>query len=55
MKKKILSKQRRQFLKNGGLTALSLTLGLDLMFANNLNKEIKPLNLVEKYFLRLEK
>ena len=50
MKKKILSKQRRQFLKNGGLTALSLTLGLDLMFANNLNKEIKPLNLVENVF-----
>ena len=36
-------KNRRKFLKNGSLTALSLALGMDIVFSKNLSKELSPL------------
>ena len=41
MKKKGIN-NRRKFLKNGGLTVLSLAIGMDIVFANNLPKGLLP-------------
>ncbi len=42
MKNKGIS-NRRNFLKNGSLTALSLAIGMDIVFANNLPKHLLPI------------
>jgi len=42
MSKNPIRNSRRKFLKNGGITALSFVVGMDLLKANNLPKNIFP-------------
>ena len=41
--KKTGSSNRRKFLKNGSLTALSLAIGMDIVFGKNLPKDMLPI------------